>query len=787
MNLKKLFLILFGIQILLVTCLGVLTFILFRNQSNLNKSQDVHFRSTQLADELRQSSDDLTRMARAYVATGNPEFESEYWAVLDIRKGKIPRPTYYNRIYWDFISGSGQKPRPDGETISLRDLMIREGFTKAELEKMTEAQNNSDGLVKTENVAMHAVKGLFDDGTGSFTIKRKPDREMANRIMNDEAFYRNKAGIMKPIDEFYLMIEKRTAGDVDAYAKDSNYLIWGIMAIIIIIISSFVVSYITIQHQVNKRQRAEDKLKIYEQTFNSINDVVNIADMNDNLLFVNPAFCKTYGYSEEELLGKHSSIVWSENNPKKMVDEILPATLDGGWKGELYNKKKDGTDFPIQLSTAVIKNDSGVPIALVGVCRDITKEKESELLKNSLYKISQSVNQSADMDSFYKRIHEIVKELMPADNFYIALFDPDSDLLSFPYFVDEVDPPMSSKKLGRGCTEYVLRTGEAIIIDKAVDDELRLAGEIEIIGAASEIWVGVPLKISGNTIGVMVVQDYKNENAYTIKEKQILVFVSEYIASAIYKKRAEEKLKLYAEELSALNATKDKFFSIIAHDLKSPFFGFLGLTQDIIKNAGNISAQELAQLGHTMYQAADNLFKLLQNLLEWAQLQSGSLTVELKNISLTNMIVKNIEIIKERSDQKGIPIINIATDPIIAYADEKMINSVLLNLLSNAVKFTRRIGTVTIRAIETKDQMIEVSIRDTGVGIPQNIVEKLFKVGEKTGRKGTDGELSTGLGLMLCKEFVEKNGGEIWVESQENIGSTFYFTLRSQECCLRTA
>src|ERR1035437_9892053 len=150
MNLKKLFLILFSIQMVLVICLGVLTLILFRNQTNLDKSQKVHFRSNQLADDLRQSSDDLTRMARAYVETRNPEFEREYWAVLDIRNGKRPRPVDYNRIYWDFVSVTGQKPRPDGEAVSLQDLMIKEGFTKAELEKLNEAQKNSDALVKTE-------------------------------------------------------------------------------------------------------------------------------------------------------------------------------------------------------------------------------------------------------------------------------------------------------------------------------------------------------------------------------------------------------------------------------------------------------------------------------------------------------------------------------------------------------------------------------------------------------------------------------------------------------------
>jgi|CZKP01.1.fsa_nt_gi PAS domain S-box-containing protein len=899
MNLKKLFAVLFGIQMVFVFCLGVLTLILFRNQSNLNKSQNVHFLSNQLADELRQSSDDLTRMARAYVATRNPEFEREYWTVLDIRNGKLPRPINYNRIYWDFVSVTGLKPRPDGETISLQDLMIREGFTKSEFEKLAEAQKNSDGLVKTETIAMHAVKGLFDDGTGNFTIRRKPDQEMANRIMNDESYYKNKVAIMKPIDEFFVMIENRTVGEVVRYERNSKYLLISIMSLIAIIIGTFLVSYITIKRQITRRMRAEEKLKIYEHTIKSINDIVNIANLNDNIILVNPAFCKAYGYSEEELIGKHSSLFWSERNPKEMVAEILPATLKGGWKGELYNKRKNGTEFPIHLSTAIIKNDSGTPIAVVGIARDITKEKESEIMKNSLYKISEAVNQTTDMDSFYRQIHEIVKELMPADNFYIALIDPDSDLLSFPYFIDEMDPPISSKKLGRGCTEYVLRTGKAIIIDKALDEELRLAGEVEIIGAPSEVWLGVPLKISGSTIGVMVVQDYKNENAYTIKEKQILIFVSEHVASAIYKKRTEEKVrqlasivdssedaiigknlagivtswnnaaeKIYGytesemigksisllippgkeddlpkimdkirsgenilayetvrrrkdgrdiqmsltvssikdtngrivaastighditerkqaeiiiqqknDQLQELNATKDKFFSIIAHDLKSPFHGFLGLTKEIIQSASNISVKELTQLGSTMYQAADNLFKLLQNLLEWAQMQSGSASIVLKDILLTNMITEYVEAIKVRSEQKGISIINMVTEPIYAYADEKMINSVLMNLLSNAVKFTPRNGTVKIKAKKTENQMIEISIRDTGIGMPDNVVEKLFKVGEKTGRKGTEGELSTGLGLLLCKEFIDRNGGKIWVDSQEGKGSTFSFTL----------
>ena len=243
------------------------------------------------------------------------------------------------------------------------------------------------------------------------------------------------------------------------------------------------------------------------------------------------------------------------------------------------------------------------------------------------------------------------------------------------------------------------------------------------------------------------------------------------------RKQAELIIQQQNNQLLELNATKDKFFSIIAHDLKSPFQGFLGLTQEIIQNASNISVKELTKIGSAMYHSADNLFKLLHNLLEWALMQSGSASIVLKDILLSDMIAENVETIKVRYELKGISLNNLVIDQIHAYADEKMINSVLLNLLSNAVKFTQRNGAITVSAKETVDQMIKISVKDTGMGMPKSMVEKLFILGEKTSRQGTDGELSTGLGLLLCKEFIDKNGGKIWVESEEGVGSIFYFTV----------
>jgi len=293
------------------------------------------------------------------------------------------------------------------------------------------------------------------------------------------------------------------------------------------------------------------------------------------------------------------------------------------------------------------------------------------------------------------------------------------------------------------------------------DTECRLVSEALKLGANKKIEVMCGDLVYSLLIVPVAELDYVNIYAEDITER----------------KQAELIIQQQNNQLHELNTSKDKFFSIIAHDLRAPFLGFLGLTQNFANNAAKISVQQLARFGSSMHQAANNLFNLLHNLLEWSQMQNGSISLLQKNISLSELINKNIEFIKAASEQKGISIINMVTEPLQVYADEKMLDSVLLNLLSNAVKFSYRNGTVAIGTKKKGDHMIEMYVRDKGVGIPKSDLDNLFKIDENVGRKGTEGELSTGLGLMLCKEFIEKNGGNIRVESEEGKGSTFSFTL----------
>lgn len=238
-----------------------------------------------------------------------------------------------------------------------------------------------------------------------------------------------------------------------------------------------------------------------------------------------------------------------------------------------------------------------------------------------------------------------------------------------------------------------------------------------------------------------------------------------------------EELKDTKSKLERINSEKDKFFSILAHDLKSPLHGFLGLTEMMAKDVTYFSREEVAEISKNMNSSAHNLYKLLQNLLEWARMQDGTVEFNPQELPLLEIVTHNKELIQKTSELKNIAVnIKIPADINIT-ADKDMLNSILRNLLSNAIKFTASGGKIEICAYKTEKGFIEVSVRDTGIGIPDYLLQKLFIIGEKVGRKGTENEESTGLGLMLCKEFLEKHSGKIWVESTEGAGSTFYFSL----------
>ena len=233
-------------------------------------------------------------------------------------------------------------------------------------------------------------------------------------------------------------------------------------------------------------------------------------------------------------------------------------------------------------------------------------------------------------------------------------------------------------------------------------------------------------------------------------------------------------------ELIKLNAKKDKFFSIIAHDLKNPLQGFLGLTKDLAENFNTFNLDELNDYFVTLYDTAKQLYKLLENLLLWSRIQRGSVEQKYEILSLKDLINLNIDLSKINAKRKNINVLNNVDKDISVYADLNMLNTIIRNLLSNAIKFTPEGGRIEFKAAYIPgDKKVIFKIIDNGVGIDEDTKSKLFKIDKQMTTKGTNNESGTGLGLILCQDLVEKNNGTISVQSKPGEGTAFIISLVS--------
>lgn len=229
-------------------------------------------------------------------------------------------------------------------------------------------------------------------------------------------------------------------------------------------------------------------------------------------------------------------------------------------------------------------------------------------------------------------------------------------------------------------------------------------------------------------------------------------------------------------ELQLSNAAKDKFFSIIAHDLRSPFTTLLGFTEHLENNLEQYHPQELKHYLKRIHASAEKLYALLENLLTWARLQQGAIKCRPEVINLSEAATENLALFLPRAEQKGLELRNSIPAHATAYADYTMVATILRNLVSNALKFTDAGGQVSVSA-NAQDHLVEIAVTDTGGGIPPEGLARLFRIDATYTGLGTAGEQGTGLGLILCKELVEQQGGRIWVESAVGQGTSFRFTI----------
>lgn len=682
-----------------------------------------------------------------------------------------------------------------------------------------------------------------------------------------------------------------------------------------------------ISAQKENEKKIEDADATYKLIVENSKDAVVLLD-SGKILFHNKNFAKLLKRNKKTLIdSEFSDYIYTDG--KRKYSRLRKAirskvSFDEQFEIEIL---QSGNSTPIDVNVKLSNIDyQGNNLKLL-LIENISGKKQSHVIEKALYKISEAANKSINEQQLFKEIHSIISGIMPAENFYIAMYDRETDLLDFPYFRDKYDTLPAKAKAGKGLTAYVIKTKRAQLIDAEKDEELRRKGKVELIGKPQAIWLGVPLKLQDKIIGAMVLQDYENPSAYGQKDARLLTFVSEQIAAAIdrvqkdkalkdseedyrtifenahdailviepeneiildannkacnmyevsydefvgtslrdfsknigygrskieetvktgtfhsfetvhvtksgkdielennttivnYKgkkailtierdisarKEAEKKITEYIEELENTqkileknagdllllnekirtsennlkesNKQKDMLFSVIAHDLRSPFTSLLGFTQYLTQELNGLSSDEIREFVASIDKSARNIYNLLENLLQWSRLRTESYVYNPARVNLYEVVNDIVNLYMPNAFRKKIELTNNVNVDTIVHADHNLINIIIRNLLSNAIKFTAANGQIIITAKENSSKTM-ISVVDNGVGISDRNIKRLFNMDERLSTQGTERESGTGLGLLLCKEFIDVMGGEISVASELKKGTTFTISL----------
>lgn len=318
----------------------------------------------------------------------------------------------------------------------------------------------------------------------------------------------------------------------------------------------------------------------------------------------------------------------------------------------------------------------------------------------------------------------------------------------------------------------VHQTGEHYLTNNAkVDVNYKVVKELP--DTQSELTL--PLKIGSKIMGVLDIQSNK-QDAFDADEKIALQTLANQIAIAIRNAQLYQLEQKRRQTLTKLNQDKDKFFSIVAHDLKGPFSPLLTTLHKLAQKTEILSLQQIKEMSENAYFSAQNAYNLLEDLLQWARIERGQMKCQPGQLELNQIIQQNVNLLNKLALDKGVRLKNSLGQPVFIYADEYMLNTIIRNLITNAIKFTPSEGQITILA-RLSGKFIEIAVVDTGIGISKENIAKLFHIATHYTTLGTNQEKGTGLGLVTCKEMAELNGGQLWIESTLGKGTSVKFTM----------
>jgi len=497
--------------------------------------------------------------------------------------------------------------------------------------------------------------------------------------------------------------------------------------------------------QIAEKEKAIELVKESEERFQLLFNKAPLSyqslDINGHFIEVNQHWLDMFGYAHEDVIGKWFGDFLVPGSKEAYLKQSPIFIAKGEIHSEFEMVHKNGNLLFIAFDGKIGHDLNGKFKQTHSILQDITERKLTEhALKESELKYRGLVENSPDAIVIYAKGRIV---MVNKEGLHLMAATRKEELIGRPV-IQFVHPDYRDFVKGR----MKELKNDGVVLPLSEEKLLRLDG--------SEVEVDVK--------AMSVILDNKPAVQMIIRD------ITE-------RKRVEAEILSKTEELQKVNAEKDKFFSIIAHDLRSPLCGFMGLTEILAENSLKIPTEELHKLALAMKNSATNVFRLLGNLLEWSRMQRG-LTVFTPELLLLNSVISESLIpITEDAIKKDIRIIFEIPDDIFVLADKNMLESIIRNLVSNAIKFTSNGGKIIVSAQLSSEKMVNISIMDTGIGMNKEMIANLFCLDANTNRKGTDGEYSTGLGLIISKDLIEKNGGELLIESEEGKGSLFKLTL----------
>jgi len=622
---------------------------------------------------------------------------------------------------------------------SEHELKISEEYYKSIME------NSSDVISVIDKNGKSIFRSASYEKVMGFTAE-----EMLGKNIFQFVFPDDKERLLKQLGESIATPNKTHKINFKAYHKDGTlrYLEGsGKNMLASPIVKGIIINY----RDITERKKIERAIKESEEKYKNIienfTDVYYRADSEGKITMVSPSAMEIFRCSSiDEIIGFSIENVYSKKEDRaKFLQKLKKEGRVKNFRTILI--RNDGTEVYVETTAKLLLDENNKYIGVEGIVRDISERKEAELaLKASNEKYQTVANYTYDWEYW----------IDTNNNF--AYVSPSSERITGYKPKEFYEDKNLMHKIIHPDDKGILEEHKKSFIKKGIRSTL----EFRIITKNNKTeWIG-----------------HVCQNVFDKKGKFLGIRGNNRLITK--RKLVQEQIKKNEIELKELNAAKDKFFSIIAHDLRSPFNSMFGFSELLTSNFDKYDSEKQKKYLNIIHDGIRNTYKLLDDLLLWSRSQQGTMDFNPEKINLFLLTDETCEVLYQIVEAKSIKLINNIPENISVFADIDMLSTILRNLLSNSIKFTKKGGRIIVDAIivkKGKNGSVQISIKDNGIGIPKEKQVKLFDIRENTSTAGTENETGTGLGLILCKEFVEKHNGKIWFESEVNIGTTFYFTI----------